>query len=195
MTLLKRLIGEAKTSSIDKDRSAIELFFNSLVEDLNTLFRQFFRNNIAGSIFVPRFLRWVILRLSGLNIQTPKIREECRFNNSYVSVGKSSSINRACYFEGSGKIQIGERSNIGPGCYFLTSQHKWNENGELDHPFSADIKVGDRVWIGARSTILPGTVIEDNCVIGAGSLVKGHLKPNLIYAGVPAKPIANKTVS
>lgn len=49
--------------------------------------------------------------------------------------------------------------------------------------------VHDSCWIGANSTILPGTVIEKGCVIAAGSVVKGLLKSNRLYAGVPAKEI------
>ena len=51
------------------------------------------------------------------------------------------------------------------------------------------IEVHDGCWIGANSTILPGSVIEKGCVIAAGSVVKGLLKPNRLYAGVPAKEI------
>ena len=51
------------------------------------------------------------------------------------------------------------------------------------------IVVHDGCWIGANSTILPGTVIEKGCVIAAGSVVKGLLKSNRLYAGMPAKEI------
>ena len=51
------------------------------------------------------------------------------------------------------------------------------------------IEVHDGCWTGANSTILPGSVIEKGCVIAAGSVVKGLLKPNRLYAGVPAKEI------
>lgn len=37
------------------------------------------------------------------------------------------------------------------------------------------IEIGSNVFIGSRSTILPNTLIEDNVIIGAGSLVRGKL--------------------
>lgn len=37
------------------------------------------------------------------------------------------------------------------------------------------IEIGNNVFIGSRSTILPGTLIEDNVIIGAGSLVTGKI--------------------
>lgn len=54
-----------------------------------------------------------------------------------------------------------------------------------------DIRIGNNVFIGANVTILPGTVIEDNCIIGAGSVVKGNIKSNSIMIGNPAKLVAN----
>lgn len=53
------------------------------------------------------------------------------------------------------------------------------------------IVIGNNVFIGLGSIILKGTTIEDNVIIGAGSLVKGHFKTNSIYAGVPAKYICS----
>lgn len=53
----------------------------------------------------------------------------------------------------------------------------------------APISVGNNVFIGARSTILPGTTIGNNVVIGAGAVVKGHIPDNVVVAGNPAKVI------
>lgn len=52
-----------------------------------------------------------------------------------------------------------------------------------------DIKIGNNVWIGANSIILPGVVVEDNVVIAAGSVVTKSLDSGYIYGGVPAKLI------
>lgn len=51
------------------------------------------------------------------------------------------------------------------------------------------IAVGDGVWIGARSVILPGATIGDGAVIAAGAVVTGNVEPNALYGGVPAKRI------
>jgi len=57
--------------------------------------------------------------------------------------------------------------------------------------YIAPIIIGNNVFIGNGSTILPGAIIEDNIIIGAGSIVKGKLKSNSVYAGVPAKHISS----
>lgn len=51
------------------------------------------------------------------------------------------------------------------------------------------VVIGDNVFIGAKSVILPGTTIGDNCIIGGGTVVKGILEANYVYAGNPCKKI------
>jgi acetyltransferase-like isoleucine patch superfamily enzyme len=52
------------------------------------------------------------------------------------------------------------------------------------------IKIGNNVFIGYGAIILPGTIIEDNVIVGAGSIVRGLLEKDSIYAGVPVKKIS-----
>lgn len=49
------------------------------------------------------------------------------------------------------------------------------------------IIIGNNVFIGLNSIIMPNTIVGDNVVIGAGSLVRGVLESNFVYAGVPVK--------
>lgn len=55
------------------------------------------------------------------------------------------------------------------------------------------IVIGNKVWIGCRSLVLKGSVIPDNCVIGANSIVNqtkpNQTKPNSLWVGNPAKEI------
>ncbi len=51
---------------------------------------------------------------------------------------------------------------------------------------TAPIEIGDHVWIGARSLILKGTRVEDDAVIGAGSVVSGRVAAGTVVAGNPA---------
>ena len=53
------------------------------------------------------------------------------------------------------------------------------------------IKIGDNVFIGMNSLILPGTTIGNNVIIGAGSVVRGKIPDNSIYSGNPAVFVAN----
>jgi acetyltransferase-like isoleucine patch superfamily enzyme len=62
-----------------------------------------------------------------------------------------------------------------------------NENPEID--VVKPISVGDNVFIGYGSIILPGTRIGSNVVVGARSVVSGVIPDNVVIAGVPARVI------
>lgn len=51
------------------------------------------------------------------------------------------------------------------------------------------IQVGNNVFFGYGSIVLPGVTIGDNVVIGAGSIVTKDIASNTIAAGCPARPI------
>lgn len=49
--------------------------------------------------------------------------------------------------------------------------------------------IGNNVFLGWGCTVLAGTVIEDNVIIGAGAVASGKIEKNSVYAGNPAKKI------
>lgn len=53
------------------------------------------------------------------------------------------------------------------------------------------VTIKKNAYIGVGTIILPGSIIGENTIVGAGSLVKGYLKKNSVYAGVPAKYICS----
>jgi len=64
---------------------------------------------------------------------------------------------------------------------------KENPRAELMKP----ITIGNDVFIGYRTIILPGVRIGDNVVIGAGSVVTKNIPNNCVAAGIPAKIICS----
>lgn len=53
----------------------------------------------------------------------------------------------------------------------------------------APINIGNNVFVGARSIIMPGVTIGDNVVIGSGSVVTKSIPDGLVVAGVPARTL------
>ncbi len=53
------------------------------------------------------------------------------------------------------------------------------------------IIIGNNVFLGWNAIIMPGTKIGNNVIVGAGSLVRGELSDNSVYAGVPARYICS----
>ena len=56
-----------------------------------------------------------------------------------------------------------------------------------DLEITKPIVVGDDVYIGVRSIIMPGVHIGNNCIIAAGSVVTKDVPDNSVVGGVPAK--------
>lgn len=134
-------------------------------------------------------------------------------SNNIIEIGENASINNGEFWIeddhnnviiGSntslcGKIHLacieGRSIMIGKDCLFSSeivfrtgdSHSIVDMNGKRINQ-SADIKIGNHVWIGHRVSIQKGVKIPDNTVIGTGAIVtKSFEDTNTILAGVPAK--------
>jgi len=112
--------------------------------------------------------------------------------NEDIRIGSNVYINsNTTIYSGNG-VTIGDGVLIGPGTMIVPANHEFNKS---DIPIAKQgfkkskggIVNEDNVWVGAGTTILDGSYIESNCVIGANSLVKGHLYSGNQYAGNPLK--------
>jgi maltose O-acetyltransferase len=54
---------------------------------------------------------------------------------------------------------------------------------------SRDVVIGDGVWLGACSTILPGVSVGAKAVVAAGAVVTHDVPPRSLVAGIPARVI------
>ncbi len=90
-------------------------------------------------------------------------------------------------------IEIGDDVLIAMSVIMRAADHRFDRSPEVlinqqGHEAKA-IQIGNDVWIGAGAIILPGAIIGDHCVIGAGAVVKGEIPPNSVAVGVPARVI------
>lgn len=95
-------------------------------------------------------------------------------------------------------ITLGDRVVISDYCTFLTHDYSLttaliaiDEKPKTDMAIIREIKVGDNVFIGTKSIVMPNTRIGNNVIIGAGSVVRGHLESNSVYIGNPAEKISD----
>ena len=108
----------------------------------------------------------------------------------FIRLGANCSVNPYSVLYGHGGLVIGDNVRIAAHCVIVPANHGIALDGGLiaDQPLSKrGIRIGDNVWIGAGVRILDGADIGEGCVVAAGSVVRGRLEPNGIYAGVPAK--------
>jgi len=108
-----------------------------------------------------------------------------------VTLGNSSHLASMCYLNVChGNLVIGDDVAIGPGTKIIVySNHYESAKKVTNVKITKDVVIENNVLIGANCTILPGTIIHDNVVIGANSVVKGDIKSNSIYAGIPVRRI------
>ena len=64
--------------------------------------------------------------------------------------------------------------------------------GEMDFPNRGDTVIGNDVWLGMGSTILPGVTIGDGAIVGALSVVTRPVPPYAIVAGNPARIVRQR---
>ncbi len=88
-------------------------------------------------------------------------------------------------------VEIGDRVTITSGVRMLTHDGAtWlirDEKGRRYH--FANVKIGNDVFVGIDSIIMPGVQIGNNVIIAAGSVVTKSIPSNSIVAGNPAKII------
>jgi maltose O-acetyltransferase len=118
------------------------------------------------------------------------------FKKSYlrfrgVKIGKGGFISPFCKIDiHRGNITIGNNVSITRGCIVLshsgTESRLYNYNGRKR---SNTTIIGDDVFIGVNTVILPGVKVGNNAIIGAGSIVTKNTEDNSVYAGNPAKKI------
>ncbi len=103
--------------------------------------------------------------------------------NSNITIGNNCRINGA-YIHAEKSIRIGDNCVFASGITIVDSNG--HETVSLDRTKGRDIPqeivIGNNVWIGMNSIILKGTKIGDNCIVAAGSVIKGEFDSNTIIS-------------
>lgn len=123
--------------------------------------------------------------------EATSIHRHCRFYRpSGVSIGAHSIINRDVLLDGRSGLRIGDNVSISEGSLLLTLEHDLNAPA-FDWR-GAPVVIGDRVFLGARSTVLPGVTVGDGAVVAAGAVVTRDIESFTIVGGVPARLIGQR---
>ena len=127
-------------------------------------------------------------------------------SDSYIEYArkKGCKIGQETRFLGTKKLDLGAAGmiEIGENCTLTdrvrlvahTSdapvlQERFGEENAPSQGTIAQITIGDNVFVGENTLVLPGVNIGDHCIIGAGSVVADDVPPESVAAGNPCKVI------
>jgi acetyltransferase-like isoleucine patch superfamily enzyme len=106
-----------------------------------------------------------------------------------LEIGDNTWVGHETLIFSSSSIKIGSCVDIGPRVYIGTGTHEIDAPGahSAGQGLSRDVVIGDGVWLGACSAVLPGVSIGKKAVVAAGAVVAQDVVECTIVAGIPAK--------
>ncbi len=107
---------------------------------------------------------------------------------AFVHFGKNIYCNFNLTLVDDTHIYVGDYTMFGPNVTVATAGHPiLPELREQAYQYNFPVHIGRNCWIGAGAIILPGIIIGDNVVIGAGSVVTKDIPSNVVAVGNPCR--------
>lgn len=119
-------------------------------------------------------------------------------NPTNLEIGDNSGLGYRCVISCADRISIGSRVLMGADVIIYTSNHIWSEEAATyfgQGLTTSPVRIGDDVWLGARSIVLPGVSIGRGATVAAGAIVSRNVPEYAVVGGVPARIIKIKPVA
>ena len=151
------------------------LFLGTVFFDKRYLKNKWFQDSPFGMKWIWRSIRHQVFGRENKHIPWPVShyitingpKENIIFSPDDIDNFQGKGIYFQCE---KGKIVIGRGTLIANNTAFITANH--DPNDIKKHLEGKDIVIGDDCWIGINAVILPGVVLGDNTVVGAGTISK-----------------------
>lgn len=107
-----------------------------------------------------------------------------------IFIGNNVGVGDFSHIGGAGGVEIGDDTIIGAYFSVHPENHNFHDKNELirlQGVTRQGIKVGSNCWIGAKVTMLDGSIIGNGCVVAAGAVVRGVFRDDVVIGGVPAR--------
>ena len=159
---------------------------------------------------VQRIKAWLAGILAGiLRSQGYVVNRRGRWeltSQGFVTTGEHTITSGTVSFKGREDIRIGRYSALGEHVFIVGSNHDYelpaNQSRFYRETFDFDnrrrvegkvkVVIGNDVYVGDNSTLLPGVEIGDGAFIGAGSIVTRDIPPYAVAVGIPARLIKHR---
>lgn len=134
-------------------------------------------------------LKTLFKKLLGIDDPTKRRLEFCKKRG--MKVGNGCAFLSGVWFDPDHcqHISIGDNCTLAPNVSMIA--HDASTKRHLGYTRIGKICIGNKVFIGASSIILPNVCIGDNSIIGAGSVVTRTIPANVVAAGNPCRVICD----
>ena len=142
---------------------------------------------VFGCGWLSSSLRGRVLRVFGARVGTgvvikPGVQVKYPW---FLELGDHCWIGERVWIDNLTAVRIGPNCCVSQGAYLCTGNHDWSEPGF--GLMIAPIQLCEGSWAGAKSVLLPGSVLGNYAVAAAGSVINGSVPDCQIYAGNPAR--------
>ena len=159
---------------------------------INWAYPEYYRPKYGYQKYYILFFHYLLpQKLFRLN---PKVKWPVHFTSKVVAAEKITKgilcdpgDNPNVYIQANNGLIIGNNVGFGSGSKVISANHSHTNHSE--HSKTYPIIIGNNVFIGANSVLLPGIKIGNNVIIGAGSVVCKDICENTIAVGNPCKVI------
>lgn len=151
--------------------------------------QMYFYNRLAPSSVEER--REIIKNVFGSTGEKFTLEQPffCEFGYN-IHLGENFFSNFNCVILDEAPVRFGNDVLLAPNVHIYTVNHALDpDRRKAAFEYASPVTIGNNVWIGGNSVILPGVSIGDNTVIGAGSVVTKSIPANVIASGNPCRVI------
>lgn len=127
-----------------------------------------------------KYLREVVYRLRGEYTTEKLVKMGMKVGKNFGRLNGVILDPSHCWL-----IEIGDNVTMAPRVHVLC--HDASTKQFLDYTKIGRVTIGNNVFVGAETVILPGVTIGDNVIIGANSTVTHDIPNNSVAAGTPAR--------
>lgn len=118
----------------------------------------------------------------GRHVRAHRRAKLLAFGNGILEIGSNTALGNGVSINCMEKITIGEGVQFGPDVKIYDHDHDFRVPGGIkaEKFKTAPVEIGANSWIGCNVVILMGTTLGENCIVGAGSVLKGKYPANSV---------------
>lgn len=111
------------------------------------------------------------------------------YGNGRLTLGAGSFVGHTCTIAAHSGVTIGEDAFLAELVSVRDHDHEVGFGPSSGRTTVEAVEVGPQVWVGAKATILKGTVIGRGAVLGANCVARGTIPPWTVNVGIPTRVV------